>query len=144
VVTLWANRALTGRTYIQIMAQFHAKDYGTVQYNFHPDANIRGTIPDPSDDMLQTYHKNIRQWLKDSGLEDLPTEDELRRNPDRTQELIDRVEKFDQIDAHHKLLEIIAEVCQHQPSVDDMMQLPYRKRVRFTRFVQKELINPEA
>lgn len=126
------------------MAQFHAKDLGTVTYNFHPDAQIRGTIPDPSDTLLQEYHKEIRAWLKDSGIEDLPSEAELRSNPERAEELMDRVEQFDQIEAHHQLLEIIAKVCQNQPSVDDMMQLPFRKRVRFVRFVQKELISPEA
>lgn len=126
------------------MAEFHANTYGSVKYNFHPDGTARGVIPDPSDDMLQTYHKQIRQWLKDSGIDDLPSEEELRRNPERARELSEQAESFDRIEVHQQLLKIIAELCQDQPSVDDMMTLPFRKRIRFVRFVQKEITNPEA
>lgn len=127
------------------MANFHAKDYGSVQYNFHPDApHVKGVIPDPSDDMLKIYHKNIRELMKESGIEDLPTEAELRANPGRMDSLMDRIDNYDQIETHHKVLEIIAELCGDTPSVEDMMLLPYRKRIRFVRFVQKELTNPEA
>jgi hypothetical protein len=145
VANLWANKITTGRTYYQLMANFHAKEYGTVQYNFHPDApTIRGTIPDPSDEMLQTYHKKIREVMRDSGIEDLPTESEIRANPGRLDAMMDRLESYDQIDTHHKILEIIAELCSNTPSVEDMMALPYRKRIRFVRFVQRELTNPEV
>lgn len=127
------------------MANFHAKDYGTVQYNFHPDAPvIKGTIPDPSDDMLQEYYKEMREMFRESGIDDLPSEAEIRANRDKLDELMDKIERFDRIETHHRLLEIIAKLCQNQPSVDDMMQLPYRKRVRFVRFVQKELADPEV
>jgi hypothetical protein len=145
VTALYRNKKSTGRTYYQLMANFHAKDYGTVQYNFHPDApEVRGVIPDPSDDMLQAYHKAIREVMKESGIEDLPTESEIRANPGRLDDMMDRVEAFDQIETHHRILDIIATLCQNQPSVEDMMKLPYRKRIRFVRFVQKELTNPEA
>lgn len=126
------------------MANFNAKDYGTVQYNFHPDAQIRGVIPDPSDEMLSDYHKAIRQLMRDSGIEDLPTDTDIRLHPDKMDEFMDKLDAFDQIETHHQLLEIIATVCSNQPSVEDMMLLPYRKRIRFVRFVQKELTSPEV
>lgn len=126
------------------MANFHAKDYGTVQYNFHPDApGIKGVIPDPSDDMLQTYHTQINGLMRESGINDLPSDTELRLHPERMDEYMDRLESFNAIDTHHKLVAIVAELCSDSPSVDDMMKLPYRKRVKFIRFAQKELASPE-
>lgn len=126
-------------------AKFNAKDYGTVQYDFAPDAPVvKGYIPDPSDEMLQQYHKDIRDLMEEAGINDLPSPSEMRLNPDRMDEYMDRLDKYDIIDTHHKLLEIIAKLCADTPSVDDMMMLPYRKRIGFVRFVQKELINPEA
>lgn len=127
------------------MSQFHAKDYGSVNYNFHPDApHIKGIIPDPSDEMLQSYYRAMRELFKDAGIDELPTDTEIRLHPERMNEFMDRLEKFDRIEAHHQVLEIIAMLCQNTPSVDDMMQLPYRKRVKFIRFVQKEIADPEA
>lgn len=125
--------------------QFNAKDYGSVAYNFGPDApEIKGTIPDPSDEMIQQYHKDIRQLMQDSGINDLPSETEMRLHPERMDEYMDRLDKHDQIDTHHQLLEIIAKLCSNEPGVDEMMKLPYRKRIRFVRFAQKELTNPEV
>lgn len=127
------------------MANFHAKDYGSVQYNFHPDApHVKGTIPDPSDEMISDYHKKIREVMKESGIEDLPSEAELRANPGRIDSMMDRIESYDQMETHHKVVTVVAELCGNQPNVDEMMLLPYRKRVRFIRFAQKELTNPEA
>lgn len=82
--------------------------------------------------------------MKDSGIEDLPSESDMRLHPDRMEEYMDKLDQFDTIEIHHNLLEIIAELCANQPSVDDMMQLPYRVRIRFVRHVQKELISPEV
>lgn len=125
--------------------QFNANDYGNVRYDFKPDApDVKGVIPDPSDDKIKQYHKDIRQLMEDSGINDLPSETEMRLHPERMDEYMDRLDAYDQIETHHNLLEIIARLCSNEPSVEDMMKLPYRKRIRFVRFAQKELTNPEV
>lgn len=127
------------------MANFHAKDYGTVQYNFHPYApTVRGTIPDPSDDQLQTYHKDMRQLMKESGIDDLPSDIDMKLHPEKMDEYMEKIEAFDQIETHHQLLEIIARLCNDTPNVEQMMELPYRVRIRFVRYIQKELTSPEV
>jgi hypothetical protein len=126
------------------MANFSAKSYGTVQYDFRPFSEIRGVIPDPSDDMIQLYHKTFKKVMKNSGINELPSDSDIRINPERMQEYMDKIDEFDGIEIHHKILEIVAELCVNQPSVEDMMTLPYRVRVGFIRHVQKELISPEV
>lgn len=126
------------------MAGFKSSDYGTVQYDFRPDSTIQGTIPDPSDELIQQFFKEFNEFLKENGLDDAPNEYELRSDPEKLQKELERIRSIDKVAIHHQQLKIIAKLCQDQPSVEDMMTLPYRKRIRFVQFVMRELTNPEV
>lgn len=126
------------------MTKFNANDYGSVEYDFTKyQEGLKGIIPDPSDDLIQQYFKEMREFFRENGLDDLPSERDLRLNPSRIRELTERIEAIDKIEVHHSQLAIVAKLCQNTPSTEEMMKLPYRVRVRFIRYVQTELTSPE-
>lgn len=126
------------------MAGFKSSDYGTVQYDFNPEVKIKGTIPDPSDEMLQQYFKEIREFFKRNNLDGLtPTEYELRTDPAKFKEMLDLIDSVDKIHANHELVDIVCRLCGNQPNTEEVLGLPYRKRIKFLQFAQRELANPE-
>lgn len=125
------------------MAGYKAQDYGTVNYNFKPDVPVEGKIPDPSDEMIQDYFKEIKEYYTRHGLDDIPSDFEMRTNPERLQEMIDKMQNSDRISLNRELVGIVCRLCGGQPSEDEVLGLPFRKRVKFLQFVQKELTNPE-
>lgn len=126
------------------MAEWKAQSYGTVQYDMRPDVDLQGTIPDPSDEILREYFEDIKKFGESHGLNDVPTEYELRNNPERVQQMIDRMNSTDKIKVNHELTAIVAKLCQHKPSEEDILKLPYRKRVVFLRWIQDQLTSPEV
>lgn len=127
------------------MAKFDAEEFGSVEYDFTPYGGVKRPIPDPSDEMIQTYHKKVHELIREHDSEDIPSEKQLRDDPALLKRVIERTRKMiESMDTHHRMVEIIAELCQEQPSAEEIKHLPYRVRVPFIRFVQREVINPEG
>lgn len=127
------------------MPKFDAEEYGSIEYDFTKYGGVKRPIIDPSDEMIQTYHKKVHELIRENDSDDVPSEKQLREDPAQLKRIIERTRKMiESMDTHHRMVDIIAELCQNQPSSEEMLSVPYRVRIAFIRFVQRELVNPEA
>lgn len=128
------------------MAGFDAeKKVDPLKYTFgkgykYKDREISGVVPEPSDEQLATWHKELaevaRSYRADQEGVDLNDQTAVmdwmaNRDPSRA------------VDMEMDTARIYAEVCSEKPSFDELMAVPPRLRTAFYAWLNGEL-HPEG
>ena len=104
-----------------------------------PFADFEGDIPEPTTAQLQAFRnaQAIEYERARAPLRALPD--------DATAEQVAEVLTEEESEAgHRRSAEIYAAVCSGKPSADQLAKLPHREFLAFTRWLEGELLSPEA
>lgn len=125
------------------MTKFSAKDaLEPLEYDLTPFHDVRGEVPEPTDDMVAEFYSSLATTLKDTlGEErlegfDLDTPSDVGR-------LFISLSKDDREMLSEALLDLHVAVCGGSPSREAVADLPYRQRQAWYGAVQGWL-RPEA
>lgn len=119
---------------------FDAGQFGTLRYDFTAFGGVTGIIPDPSDEKLEAFNTAYMELLDKYGV----GEDVDKDDPDAVKDAIERNKDVSFIEQQKEMMELIAELCDHSPSLEELQKLPFRVRQVYLGWIQRELINPEA
>lgn len=121
------------------MAQFTIEHLEALEYDFTGfPANSggkckgKGTIPEPTKQMLLDYAEAIRTMFSAENLSDL-TDEEIANAAEK-----DLDERSD------RLLEATSTLCSGTPTKDQLQDLPPRILRAFMKWVYREIADPEA
>lgn len=99
-------------------------------------AGCKGFIPEPSDDLLAMFSKRTAEFAQRFSPD---TQGSMRK----TLEVAARMTVQEYDEAARETATAYGELCQDQPSADDLLKLPPRLRAAFYGWVQEHL-NPEG
>lgn len=119
---------------------FDAGQFGTLRYDFTAFGGVTGVIPDPSDEKLEAFNTAYMELLDKYGV----GADVDKDDPDAVKDAIERNKDVSFIEQQKEMMELIAELCDHSPSLEELQKLPFRVRQVYLGWIQRELINPEA
>ena len=124
------------------MAGFKATQVEGLDYDLRPYVDAHGTVPEPSDDLVEAFYYGLANVLKEAlGEERL--EGVNIRNADELAPLMADLSREDYKATRVTLLDLYANLCDGRPSRDELEALPYRVRQAFYGAVQ-EWLRPEA
>lgn len=101
-----------------------------------------GTVPEPTQPILDAYTKGVRALF---DIREGETSEEVTARLEA--ELADGGKKAQEEKAKaatEGMISLTAELCQHSPDADELTELPPRVRNAFMKWVHKELANPEV
>lgn len=121
------------------MPKFDAgKAVPDLEYDFRKYGGGKGTIPEPSDEIMAKYSRDMAVLANEVSGEDIDPTD-IRAVMRAAAE----VSESELIEQQEQAAEITAELCQKTPNKDDLMGLPPRVRRAFYGWLNGQL-NPEA
>lgn len=125
------------------MAKFDASTaVDPLEYDFKPYADVKGTVPEPTDDMVAKFYgdlgKQLEHALGEERLEGIDVTD-----PVDVGQLFQSLDTDDHVKMYEQLLALHADVCGGQPDREAIAALPFRLRRAWYGMVQGWL-RPEA
>lgn len=121
---------------------FDAGQYGTLRYDFKKFGGKMGTIPDPSDEMIEAFMRGMRDTAKEfQNGEDVDVDN---LSQEELAELMDDDSRMRIQEAQVKIAELTGALCQDSPGQDELLALPFRVRQGFLRWLQGKLLDPES
>lgn len=121
---------------------FDAGEYGTLRYDFKKFGGIQGIIPDPSDQQLEDFMRGMRDAAKEYSSDDDIDPEEM--SAEELQELMDDDSSMRIKEAQDQIAGLVSELCSGSPTKEELLNLPFRVRQGFLRWLQGKLINPES
>lgn len=94
-----------------------------------------GDVPEPSDALVEGYFARLKEIFSDSGVEDAEGLSD--------EEAAELADEFDYGDMRTAICENLATLCQGSPSADMFKALPTRVRQLFTKWLLKQVQDPE-
>lgn len=123
---------------------FDAGQFGTLRYDFKAYGGVQGRIPDPSDEMIETFMRSLRDIAREFGGDD---DDDVDIDELTAEELTARLDDDTNLniaEAQKMLCEAYGELCQGSPDSGALLALPLRVRTGFMQWLQRKLISGEA
>jgi hypothetical protein len=118
-----------------------SEEVTSLDYNFEPYARS-GVIPEPTAGQIQNFKKGLADLVEYSArAEDIDIE---KLSPAEYSKRLSGLLSEDTTEQDEKVLHMIADVCDGQPSYDDLSALPFRARQAFLGWIIGALITPEA
>jgi hypothetical protein len=111
-----------------------------MDWDFTAFGGEKGTIPEPSQDAVEAYQKEVTEAVKD--IQGLPG----AQSDFTMEELNALMSSMGEVDFHKIASDVkdaIAKLCQNQPSREQLDLLPYRIFQAFQQWLQAEL-SPES
>lgn len=125
------------------MAGFTAQGVvDALDYDFRPYVNAHGTTPEPTDQQISQFLKDIRDTVKGAEgklPEDLPGDD-----PVALLNALDDLEPDIVVQLMAQMSEAYSKLCSGKPSAQEISDLPMRVRQIFFNWLQTEVMAPEA
>lgn len=121
---------------------FDAGVYGTLRYDFKKFGGVQGVIPDPSDEQIETFMRNMRDTAKEFGQDESVDPDSM--SAEELQELMEDEAALQIKEAQVKISGLVGDLCSSSPSADELLALPLRVRQGFMRWLQGKLLDPES
>lgn len=126
------------------MAKF---DAGAVvealEFTFKPHADLEGTVPEPNDRQIAAFQKAMKDEIIKAARELGVTGDisigEFMAALEKTDQTVEEV-----IEVNRRAAKIFADLCSGHPSQAQLMKVPPRARLAFFRWLQGEVLSPEA
>lgn len=118
---------------------FNAGDYGRLRYDFTDYGGVTGIIPEPSDDLINEFQEDYRALARRYGVDigdEAPAEE--------VTEAINKADQTDMRKAQAELAELSAKLCSNSPDADQILQIPFRIRMRFNAWLLGQIMDPEA
>ncbi|HTJ67547.1 MAG TPA: hypothetical protein VL551_08475 [Actinospica sp.] len=127
------------------MAGFNAEAVvEPLDYSFRPHVDKAGTIKEPTDRQIAAYLAGVKKLIKDYRGQ-LP--DDLIGGSTDMAAVLSAVEDLDAevtVRFNADMAGLFADLCSGDPSKDDILALPPRIRAVFARWLQQEVMAPEA
>lgn len=98
-----------------------------LKWKFKPDVDAEGTVPEPSDKLIDEFWASLRDLT------------EAATNDDAMKKLASDAAP----EIATKMAALFGSLCQECPSTEQILELPYRKRQAFYGWVVGQLANPE-
>lgn len=116
------------------MATFNAETAGVepMVYDFTAwGVDAKGTIPEPSNQMMETFQRRSAETMQkaslvESAMGDNPTEEQVARALEEARKLSESMDKN------------IAKLCQNQPSAEQCAALPFRIKQAFNEWLMAQ------
>src|ERR1700681_4584695 len=115
-----------------------------LDYTFLPDVNVHGVIKEPSDKVIATYMRDVKQLV--SSLKDKLPEALLTGGDIDITQMFAAADDLDPdvvVNFHTEMAGLFAKLCSGEPSKTDILGLPIRKRVMFYAWLLREVMSPE-
>lgn len=114
-----------------------------------------GTTPEPTTRQIEDYLTGLRELIENirNLANQAVSDDDADADDDEDEFTEDRVaEVMDSIDPNtsegerqmDNMTELIAELCSHEPSVEQLEKLPHRVRTAFFGWITGQLLDPKA
>lgn len=119
-------------------------DYDFTTVNGYKHRRAKGTIPEPTDEMITTFISDLRDLMKEAGsvVGDVAGLD--LANPAEFFQQLDNYDPAKLLDIYKGMAAACSKLCSGQPSAEEIAALPIRIRVRFFQWLQQEVVSPEA
>lgn len=122
-------------------------DAGTVvsplDYTLEPYIGKKGRIKEPSDEQISAFLKTVKEIMVEAS-----TKLDLKLTADASaDEMLAVLQTLDPdifTDTFRDMAGVYSKLCSGDPSVQDLLALPLRVRIRFFEWLQGEVVNPEA
>lgn len=98
-----------------------------LDYDFNPHMDVKGTVPEPSQDAMRQYNKEIGVIYGGK------TREEIAKLPVEDQEEIGAA-----------LVAAMAELCDGSPSLEELKALPFRTIQAFSGWLMGSFKNPTS
>lgn len=119
---------------------FDAGQFGTLRYDFKKFGGVQGLIPDPSDEMIEEFMRELRDIANEFGSGDV----DENASPEEIAELMEDDSNLQIAAAQQRMAEVTGKLCQGSPDAAALLALPFRVRQGFMRWLQRKLMDPEA
>lgn len=120
---------------------FDAGQFGTLRYDFKAYGGVQGIIPDPSDTKIEEFMRGMRDAAQEFSTEEVDVDN---LTAEELQELMADDSNLRIKDAQDTMMGLLGELCDGSPSKEQLLALPLRVRMRFTRWLQEKLLDPES
>lgn len=117
-------------------------DFTTVRG--YPHERAKGTIKEPTDEMITQFIGRLRDMMKQAGSIAENVAEMDMSNPTAFFQQLDTFDPDQLLAVFSGMAEAYGELCSNQPSAQEIADLPLRVRVRFFAWLQEEVVSPEA
>jgi hypothetical protein len=118
-----------------------------LEYDFTKYFDKAGVIREPTDKQIVTFQKAFRKEMLQAARElgavrNLP--DVADMDPDEFLAALEKTSLDDSEATIKRQAKLYADLCSSDPTAADLLKLPLRVRLGFYRWLQGEIMNPEA
>lgn len=119
-------------------------DYDFTTVAGYPHKRAKGTIAEPTDEMITTFIADLRDLMREAGavVEDVVGLD--LANPAQFFQQLDNYDPGQLLGIYQGMAAACSKLCAGQPTTEEISDLPMRIRVRFFQWLQQEVVSPEA
>jgi len=119
-------------------------DYDFTTVKGYPHKSAKGTIAEPSDEMITSFIADLRDLMKEAGaiVGDVAGLD--LANPQEFFQQLDGYDPEQLLNVYRGMAAACSKLCSGRPSTEEISDLPMRIRVRFFAWLQQEVVSPEA
>lgn len=119
---------------------FDAGIFGTLRYDFKKWGGKQASIPDPSDELIEQFAKDMRGIMREFGGEEIDDD----ATDEEVLEAMADDSRLQIVEAQRAMCGAMANLCQESPSAEELLALPLRVRTSFSQWLQRKLTSPEA
>lgn len=118
-------------------------DYDFTTVRGYKRKSAKGTITEPNDEKIAAFISSLRDMMKEAGsivgdgVEDLA-------NPATFFAQLDSYDPEKFLGVFRGMATAYSDLCSGSPSVEEIIDLPLRVRVRFFAWLQGEVVSPEV
>lgn len=117
-------------------------DYDFTTVRGYPHRKAKGMITEPNDEKIAAFLTSLRDMMKEA--ETIVGDGVDVTDPASFLGQLDSYDPDKLLGVFRGLATAYADLCSGQPSVEEIMDLPLRVRVKFFAWVQGEVVSPEA
>jgi hypothetical protein len=121
------------------MAEFKLEDeLDKINFDFRPEVDCYGTVPEPSDTKVTKFSKTVRDILKPV------TGDADATNPEVIKAAARVLDDEKQLEMSNALFKAVAELCSNQPNYTTIKKLPFRGQKLWLGYIMGIFTDPKA
>jgi hypothetical protein len=115
-----------------------------LECNLKPHADFEGLIPEPTDRQVGEFLAGLKDAMRESR-EKAATRQEVDVNdPEQVARAVDEMDPEEFVRTAEVMASLYSALCSGTPTKEQILSVPRRARLAFYRWVQGEVLNPEA
>lgn len=115
-----------------------------LDYDFNPYVKARGVIPEPTDNQIAEFLRDIRDIIKSAEKEGMTADDLPADDPASLLQALDDMDPDAVVKLMESMCEAYSKLCSGTPTAKQIHDLPMRVRQVFFNWLQGEVMAPEA